>query len=280
MRTAICSVVMFLTVIAFAEDTKPATPSEPQKTLKFVTYNVLGDQVHIPSRVPALLKLLADSDADVIALQEVTPWFVVMLLKADFVKKYDVMTKSDMPTMRGEYVILSKVKLESIHYEKLPGHQRRGVLVGKFKLNNRNVAIATVHMESPLEDGPARAEQLDAIFPLLKDADDAVFLGDFNFGDGEQPDTDHLDKKYTDVWTALRPKDPGYTWNIETSDMAKEGSFPKETSRRIDRILVRSDVWRPAAVNIIGDKPVLEGRKDVFPSDHFGLQAELKFESK
>jgi hypothetical protein len=32
------------------------------------------------------------------------------------------------------------------------------------------------------------------MFNPLKDEHDAVLLGDFNFGDGEEPDTSHLDK--------------------------------------------------------------------------------------
>jgi hypothetical protein len=73
----------------------------------------------------------------------------------------------------------------------------------------------------------------------------------------------------------VHPKDPGYTWNIEVSDMARKGSFPGEPSRRLDRILVRSNVWVPEKIRIIGDKPVVPKNKELFPSDHFGLIATL-----
>lgn len=42
-------------------------------------------------------------------------------------------------------------------------------------------------------------------------------------------------------------------------------------SRRLDRILIRSSLWKPASVRIVGDQPVTPGDKSLFPSDHFGL---------
>jgi hypothetical protein len=53
--------------------------------------------------------------------------------------------------------------------------------------------------------------------------------------------------------------------------MAKSGSFPGEKSRRIDRILLRSAVWKPGSIRILGDAPVMPGDRSLFPSDHFGL---------
>ena len=57
--------------------------------------------------------------------------------------------------------------------------------------------------------------------------------------------------------------------------MARGGSFPGEKSARIDRILLRSPGWKPKEVAIIGDKPIHPGKKDLFPSDHFGVKGTL-----
>jgi tyrosyl-DNA phosphodiesterase 2 len=268
------------TTALFAEEAKDADKPTKSETLKLVTYNVLGDDVEVKKRIPALFKILKDSDADIIVLQEVAPWFFKLLVDEPWLKKYQLTAADEKNAVRGEYAILSKQKIESTVFELLPGKMHRKTFIARFKWNDRSLAVATAHLESYMEDGPMRAQQLDQIFGLIKDTDDAIFLGDFNFGDGEEPDSSHLDKKYVDAWLALKPKDPGYTWNIETSDMAKAGSFPKETSRRLDRILVRSEVWKPESVSIIGDKPVEEGKLDVFPSDHFGLTATLKFKPK
>lgn len=250
-----------------------AGPPVEKRELALLTYNVLADPVSAKRRIPPLLKLLDESDADIIALQEVAPWFMKMLLAEKWVseKGYHFTKDGQRILMPGGQLIMSKHKIEKATWRILPGRQRRTVLVATLRINGRRMDVATTHMESYLEDGPTRAKQLDAIFPLLKDADDAVFLGDFNFGDGEKPDTDHLDKNYTDMWLALKAKKPGFTWNIETSDMARKGSFPGEKSRRIDRILLRSKGWTPKAIEIIGDQPVAPGNKNLFPSDHFGL---------
>ena len=67
-----------------------ASADEPKtaKTASLVTYNVLADPEQADQRVPTLLKTIGDCDADVIALQEVAPWFIRRLAKADWFKKY------------------------------------------------------------------------------------------------------------------------------------------------------------------------------------------------
>lgn len=244
---------------------------EDRKTLTFVTYNILGDPVESKKRGPAILKLLRESDADVIALQEVVPWFVAMLSKEEWVKKYHVPKVAEKPLETGGQYLLSKFPIEKAVCPVLPGNQRRTVLLVTIKVGGRRLEIANTHMESPLDDGKARAKQLDFIFGKLKDADDAVFLGDLNFGDKERPETSHLDPNFLDLWRVLRPNDPGFTWNMEENEMARKGSFPREASRRLDRILLRSPIWKAKEVKIIGDTPLGEGKKELFPSDHFGV---------
>ena len=113
----------------------------------------------------------------------------------------------------------------------------------------------------------------------LRGADDAVFLGDFNFGDGWTPETGQLDPKFTDLCSSLRPSEPGYTWNIEVNPMAKSGPFPNEKSGRIDRILLRSEAWKPSKIEIVGQAPISQDDESLFPSDHFGLIGTLQWKA-
>jgi tyrosyl-DNA phosphodiesterase 2 len=250
-------------------------PTQEKKELTLVTYNILGDPVELKKRVPALLKILQDSNADLIALQEVVPWFSAAVGKEEWARAYQ------MPKIRPEDAggqwILSKLPIEKASVHKLPGPQGRTVLIVTLKAAGRRLDVATTHLESPLQDGPMRAKQLDAILPRLKDADDALFLGDFNFGEGEAEEK-KIDAAYVDLWTSLRPKEPGLTWDVEASDMAKKSSFPGEKSRRLDRILLRSSTWKPKGIRIMGDQPLNAGKKDLFPSDHFGLVATISRE--
>jgi endonuclease/exonuclease/phosphatase family metal-dependent hydrolase len=45
--------------------------------------------------------------------------------------------------------------------------------------------------------------------------------------------------------------------------------------QRIDRILVRSQCLKPASIRLLGTEPIA-GTSEVFPSDHFGVVAELR----
>jgi endonuclease/exonuclease/phosphatase family metal-dependent hydrolase len=249
-----------------------AAPPQEKKPLTVVTYNILGDPVEVKKRIPVLLKCLQDSDADVIALQEVVPWFVTLLSKEDWAKAYQ--SPKIKPEDAGGQWILSRLPLEKASAHKLPGPQGRVVLVTTLRVGTRRLDVATSPLESPLADGPVRAKQLAAIWPRLRDADDALLLGDLNFGDGEAEEKS-LDAGYVDRWKSLMANDPGFTWNTEVSDMARKGSFPGEKSRRLDRIFVRSTAWKPKSIRLIGNEPVVAGKKDLFPSDHFGLRATL-----
>ncbi|MCP4375490.1 MAG: endonuclease/exonuclease/phosphatase family protein [bacterium] len=264
---AICAVFLFPVLISAA-----VVEREVKKPTVFVTYNVLADPDRADQRVPSLLKIIGDSNADVIAMQEVAPWFVRKLVKTDWFKKYHA------PKLKGKIIaprgllILSKKPITSTDYGLLPSRQKRAYLTIETKVNGVNFKIATCHLDSFLKEGAVRAKQLDIIFKKLSSHENAIFLGDFNFGDNEQPETKHLNKKYVDLWTRLNGKQKGYTWNIEKSEMARKGSFPNEKSRRLDRILIRSKRVKPVSAKILGNKPI-KGKTNLFPSDHFGLSA-------
>jgi tyrosyl-DNA phosphodiesterase 2 len=182
--------------------------------------------------------------------------------------------------MGGGLFLISRFPVVRAEFLRLPSQQGRGVLVADVNVPSpdqpavpRTLRVATVHLESFLEDGAARAEQLKRVFVLLRDAPHALLLGDFNFGDGEQPETRTLEPAFVDAWLALHPKDPGFTWNIEKNPMAKAGSFPNEPSRRLDRVLLRSPRWEPRETRIVGTAPVAPEKPELFPTDHFGLVA-------
>jgi len=266
-----------------------------RRALRLLTYNVLASTVYQELRTEAVFRILAESNADVIALQEVAGWILTPLMMQKWLSSgYHVTRHRGQPFAPGGQLILSRLPIDNTKWAVLPGKQRRTVLVAEMRLEKRTFAVATTHMESFREDGPTRAQQLKAIFELLEPADDAVLMGDLNFGDGEQPETAHLDRRYHDLWRVLHPDDPGFTWSNEDNPLARIGAFVGEPSRRLDRILLRSGRWRPASVSIIGDRSA--GRRrlsqqqrariqmpdvdagaaeepmiEVFPSDHYGL---------
>lgn len=251
--------------------------------VRVLSYNVLADRVAVDRRVPALLRVMQAAKPDLILLQEVAPWWLDWLADTSWLRPYQVASIDGQPARPNGQLILSRLPIVRSRARRLSGRQGRTVLVSRVELGEgQQLALATTHMESFLEDGPVRAQQLDEIFEELRpERDDdqvaaTVFAGDLNFGEDEQPDTAHLDPEFVDLWTALRGEEAGYTWDIERSEMARAGSFVGEPSRRLDRILLRSSSWAPASIEIIGDQPVEPGDRSLFPSDHFGLVGELR----
>ena len=259
----------------------PAGGAAKPRTLTLVTYNVLADPDTKAKRVPALLKLLDETDADIIVLQEAATWFLHSLRAEPWVSagKYQFPTGQGGPIAARGLFIMAKHPIARFQAWPMPGRQGRALLVTTINIDGHTTLVATVHLESLLEAGPTRAAQLDLVFEKLRKPEEAILLGDFNFGDGEKPETTHLDPAYADAWSVLRPADPGFTWNIEQSPMAARASFPNESSRRIDRILVKSNFWKPKSVRIIGNHPLdpdNPDQPDLYPSDHFGLVAVLE----
>ncbi len=253
-----------------ATDRLCAVAADKPTRLRVLTYNVLSDHRLKAQRLPHVLALLQQEDADLIALQEVAPWFLHAIEEAGLLKRYHVPRINGQPDHRGGLLLMSKTPIAASTYADLPSAQGRGYALIKTQLAGQQFAIASCHLESFLEDGPTRARQLQIIFQALAASEQALCLGDFNFGDGEQPESKQIPASYQDAWLALRPGQAGYTWNKEKSLMAWRGSFANEDSRRLDRVLMRSSVLRPMQVRIIGDQPVPENHA-VFPSDHFGL---------
>jgi len=278
-----CSCLIFLSVLVSCPKGKSAEltpqaaghPPAMKNRLAICTYNVLADPVALPRRLGPLMTLLSQTNADIIALQEVAPWFLAVLRDEVWAGDYQWTTIDGGTAAPGGQFILSKLPVDNFVFKVLPGRQMRTVLIAHIRDGDRDLAVATAHMESYLEDGPTRAKQLDVIFGLLAPADEAIFLGDLNFGDGEEPETSHLPPQYRDLWAELHRGNPGFTWNIEESGMAKAGSFPGEPSRRLDRVLYRSKHWRPTEIRVIGNEPLTADRR-LFPSDHFGLVGVLE----
>ena len=157
---------------------------------------------------------------------------------------------------------LSRIPLESIAIVKLtPVRQTedrspRAVLAGRFRVNGATLEIFNAHLSWV----PSQRER--NVAELLSEARSgdgaAVLAGDFNM----TPDTETANALraagWTDLWSALRPRDPGFTFDAAHPD------------RRIDYMWVRPDaVRRGRSIALVGaDAPAPL-------SDHLGLAASL-----
>ncbi len=238
--------------------------------LRLVTFNVWFSERDFDVRADAMMKLLAECDADVIALQEVTPEFIVRARREQWLKDRYCLSDANGSTVRGYGVaLLSRLPIERLALCDLPSSMDRHLLMSTYRVNGRRVAVATVHLESLREFAYVREHQLRKIFAILDEYDIAVLLGDLNFC-STWTENEKIPARYVDLWPLLKPDDAGFTL------------VPRETAEwgpvRFDRILVKS---RPGAVKaknvrLIGMEPIAAGPPPLYASDHFGLVGELE----
>ena len=249
---------------------------------RILTYNVLHNRNLFELRAAALFRTIAESNADIIGFQEVTPWFLDALQAEPWMDSYNIALAVDPrgnSYIHRELLIVTRFPVRWVKTSDLPSNpdEPHALLWASVRLaDDMELIVANTHLESRLKYGVLRAKQLDLIFETLQDFDQVLLLGDFNFGDGEEPESSHLSVEYADLWSSIYPDNCGYTWNIEKSEMARKGSYVGEGSRRLDRLLLRSGHLRGSAVRIIGDAPISKEHAQVFPTDHFGVVGTIR----
>lgn len=121
-----------------------------------------------------------------------------------------------------------------------------------------------------------------AIEARVDDVDHVIVVGDFDatpdaasvqFWRGRRS-LDGLSVCYQDAWQAVRPTEPGYTFDTD-NPLVRAGEVATAPSRRIDYVLVRAGVHGPTlqvrSCRRLLDEPVA----GVWASDHFGVLVEL-----
>lgn len=252
----------------------PLDAADAPQELVVVSWNVLADASERERRLPVLLTTLRDARPDVIAVQEATTWFSSALAAEPWAKDLRRVPVEADHAFPGGLAVFTRLSVVGALVVEIPSDMSRCGLLVELSLGSSSLAVGVVHLDSHLEDGPVRSQQLQAMGRAFAGQQHAVLLGDFNFGDGE-PEGRDVPPGFVDVWSVLHPGKPGFTWDIARSPMARRGSFPDEPSRRLDRVLVRSPTWRPTAMSLFGTDPVPDTKGEVFPSDHFGVRVVL-----
>lgn len=156
----------------------------------------------------------------------------------------------------------------------------RSLLVCETLINQKPLAVATVHLES-LNNAELRAEQMKIAFEVINMFEDAILMGDFNFDSSWTKEQAVIDKGFDDIYLALHA-------GVETFTMPKT---PRFGAWRPDKVLLkRSACWVAKHIKVIGkfsiptfkeEDPMLivsDGRVRT-PSDHYGLYAVFKLKS-
>jgi len=252
-------------------------PDVSRDRLVLVTYNVWFDEFLWRERFATLLGIVRDCDPDLIALQEVTPRHLQVLLSDSWVRREFRLSDITGETLQPHGVLLlSRVPLRGLGLRVLPSNKNRKLLVAELGMGVRSACVGNLHLESSASATTLRLAQLDEVLPTLQGAPHRLLMGDFNFDPAQKDEQARVDEHYRDLWGELRGGEPGYTEDTDINRMRLlHKNQPKQV--RFDRILLRSSRpgWEPESIEMIGTRPIAEDRPEVFSSDHFGLAGSL-----
>ncbi|MGW6978953.1 poly(A) polymerase [Streptomyces sp. NPDC054932] len=248
--------------------------------VRLLTWNTLWDRYDAPRiatarRRPLLLADLEAADADVIALQEVEPELLRMLLAAPWVRAgYTLGTDpGGRDVVECGLLVLSRLPVREAGMHLLRPHKAvTAVTVGTAA---GPLVVAATHLTSDhSENGAGRRDaELARLAEGLGGIEAGVaLLGDFNDGrHGAEGPAAALGMR--DAWSEVHgAADDTPTFDPAANPLAAVGSLSGRASR-LDRILLRSGAARVTRAALRGDSPAPEG---LFISDHFGVEATVE----
>lgn len=271
---------------AWVADASPhTTVTAPPSTLTLVTWNVLSDNhdahlIETPRRIPALIDRVCAADADVIALQEVTPTFLRALLDDARVRaRYVLSDGPDARTLDPDGVlVLSRLPVRRFGVHRFSRFKR--FVQAVIDLGETSLHVVAVHLTSDRSPSAeaTRTRQLDAILqrgtargnPLTRPP--TVLLGDFNLRD-ETPPPVLVQGGFVDAWRRARPDDPGLTFDPAENRLASILTT-MHLPARFDRIFTRDGALAlvPRAVERLGVSPIATSPGVLHASDHYGVR--------
>ncbi|MET8626833.1 RNA repair domain-containing protein [Kitasatospora sp. NPDC004669] len=248
-------------------------------SLRVITWNTLwdrydADRIDTARRRPLLLAALEAADADVIALQEVEPALVALLLAAPWVRDgYTLGTDPSGPDVADHgLLLLSRLPALEAGWRRLGPH--KAVIAVTLRTADVPLTVAAVHLTSDHStDGPARrqAELAELAVGLGGVEGELLLLGDFNDG-RSGPAGPAAALGLRDAWSQVHgPADDTPTFDPTVNPLAAVSSLTGRAGR-LDRVLLRSDRARATAAALLGDHPTEDG---LHPSDHYGVAVDL-----
>ncbi|MEV5601266.1 RNA repair domain-containing protein [Streptomyces sp. NPDC052299] len=254
----------------------PTGAKGPAGPLTVLTWNTLwdrydSDRIDTARRRPLLAEALRAADADVIALQEVEPALLTLLLGYEWVSAHYTLATDpaghDVPDTG--LLLLSRLPVSEAAVHVLGPH--KAVAAAVVETADGPVTVAVTHLSSDHSpDGAARrdAELTDLSTGLAAVEGELVLVGDFNDG-GDHPQTRLA---MTDAWTEVHgPADDTPTFDPSANPLAAISSLSGRVSR-LDRVLLRTDRLRAGTAGLTGEAP---GPGGLYASDHYGVRVAL-----
>ncbi len=265
-RSALTGFVALATLTAWPALAAPPVDGSVSE-LRVLTLNLRSRLDSPDLREPAISAYLTKTRPDVVLLQEVGNVKGPELTQAHRLARtanYEIAACYNARTRRG-LAVLSRYPVIDVVVEELP-RRKRPALGVVLNVKGRLVSFVNVHLTPQMAAVRQRQRELDAALKLMQHLPGPSFIGgDFNFGDTAQENV--LLSELIDTFRIVQPEAPGHTWDLD-NPLAKKNSFPREPSRRLDRILLSDARARVNEARVVLDEPVVAG---IFPSDHYGV---------
>ncbi len=235
----------------------PAAAGGHARPLELLTFNIHhGAGTDGVLDLERIARVIKDSGADVIAMQEVDnhfgarsewvdqpAWFAERLgMYVTFAANLDLPpVNAGEPNRQYGTAILSKYPIMDSHNTLLPmypGQEQRGLLEATINVRSNPVVVANTHLTH--NNNAERQEQADKVVEVLADrSHPTVLTGDLN-ATPDAPEIQTLTAVWDDTWTEVG-EGPGYTYDTANP------------TKRIDYVLHSPQVKATAAEVITTD---------------------------
>ena len=260
-------------------------------TFSVLTYNIWFDPSDRKDRTESLCATIADSDPDVICLQEVIPEVysdlksILTTYKYSFpetidksygcaiMSKYPIIESKDIPfrsTMMDRSLVIISIEIPVIKEED------KGICTFKQK-----ILVGTAHFESRFKKKEKNADKVDQYketYEILekiysKNNTPIIFSSDTNLMFHEEDDffPGRPNNGWNDCWEIKKDSNQKYTYDYYTNKNLKLKNVGKFRSR-LDRILYKSEDLKMNRYSLIKG---IVGM--IAPSDHHGVYAQFAF---
>ncbi|KAE8152852.1 Endonuclease/exonuclease/phosphatase [Aspergillus avenaceus] len=229
-------------VPATNNDLQQATPAlNTSPNLTLLTWNIDATSPRTEDRVTEIITFITqlDPQVHVIFFQEVSKTALHQILKDNRIQESWVSSERD-DTAWGKQSFATMTLLSKSHFAlgpiwrvTYPSHFGRDALCCDVFVpscgRHTRVRLVNVHLDSLPMRPSHRPRQISIVSSFLRIAGRGLVAGDFNpvlDEDATLPESNSL----TDVWVALRPEDPGFTWGTDG-----EQPFPPN---RMDKVAI------------------------------------------
>lgn len=276
-------------------DDPAAVPHLIDTTVRVASWNLWWRFANWEERLPVVVERLRAADPDVICLQEVwhDDWTSSAAVIAEALGGYEWRFGGDIefePGVRFGNAVVSRWPITGEDVQPLPGPSGRDEhrLVLRVDVDGPRgpLQVFCTHLNWRLDESHVRQEQVRVLAEMVAAARPRTYppivCGDFN----AEPHSDEIEMLtgqralavdgmlLVDVWHACHPGEDGFTW----TNRNPYAEAQLEWDRRIDFVFAgwpkAGGAGQPLRCELLGDEPTADG---VWPSDHLGLVADLRY---